>query len=41
MNDHGEIGTDLIGEIVLQPWGMRELALRDCNGYLLRFATPG
>ncbi len=24
-----------------QPWGMREFAIRDCNGYLLRFGTPG
>ena len=23
------------------PWGMREFVIRDCNGYLLRFGTPG
>jgi catechol 2,3-dioxygenase-like lactoylglutathione lyase family enzyme len=33
-------GVDLVGEVVHQPWGARELALRDCNGYLLRFSTP-
>ena len=33
-------GVDLVGEIVQQPWGAREFALRDCNGYLLRFSTP-
>jgi RimJ/RimL family protein N-acetyltransferase len=34
-------GVDLIGEVALQPWGLRQFELRDCNGYLLRFATPG
>jgi RimJ/RimL family protein N-acetyltransferase/catechol 2,3-dioxygenase-like lactoylglutathione lyase family enzyme len=33
-------GVDLVGDVVHQPWGARELALRDCNGYLLRFSTP-
>ncbi len=23
-----------------EPWGMREFAIRDCNGYLLRFGRP-
>jgi [ribosomal protein S5]-alanine N-acetyltransferase len=34
-------GVELLGDVVQQPWGMREFAIRDCNGYLLRFATPG
>jgi uncharacterized glyoxalase superfamily protein PhnB len=34
-------GHRLVGEIVQQPWGMREFAIRDCNGYVLRFGTPG
>ena len=34
-------GVDMVGEIVQQPWGMREFAIRDCNGYVLRFGTPG
>jgi catechol 2,3-dioxygenase-like lactoylglutathione lyase family enzyme len=34
-------GVDMQGEVVQQPWGMREFAIRDCNGYLLRFGTPG
>ena len=34
-------GVDLAGEVVQQPWGAREFALRDCNGYVLRFTTPG
>jgi RimJ/RimL family protein N-acetyltransferase/uncharacterized glyoxalase superfamily protein PhnB len=33
-------GVDLVGEVAQQPWGAREFALRDCNGYLLRFSTP-
>ena len=33
-------GVDLVGEVVHQPWGACEFALRDCNGYLLRFSTP-
>lgn len=23
-----------------EPWGMREFAIRDCHGYLIRFGTP-
>jgi RimJ/RimL family protein N-acetyltransferase/catechol 2,3-dioxygenase-like lactoylglutathione lyase family enzyme len=34
-------GVDMQGDVVQQPWGMREFAIRDCNGYLLRFGTPG
>jgi RimJ/RimL family protein N-acetyltransferase/uncharacterized glyoxalase superfamily protein PhnB len=34
-------GVDLVGEVAQQPWGAREFSLRDCNGYLLRFSTPG
>jgi ribosomal-protein-alanine N-acetyltransferase len=34
-------GVAMLGEVVQQPWGMREFAIRDCNGYVLRFGTPG
>ena len=34
-------GVELVGEVVQQPWGMREFAIKDCNGYVLRFGTPG
>ena len=34
-------GVDILGEVVQQPWGMREFAIRDCSGYVLRFGTPG
>ena len=28
-------------EVMRQPSGMREFAIRDYNGYVLRFGTPG
>lgn len=34
-------GVQILGEVERQPWGMREFAIRDCNGYVLRFGTPG
>ena len=34
-------GVEVLGEVVQQPWGTREFAIRDCNGYVLRFGTPG
>jgi len=34
-------GVDMLGEVVRQPWGAREFAIQDCNGYVLRFGTPG
>jgi RimJ/RimL family protein N-acetyltransferase/uncharacterized glyoxalase superfamily protein PhnB len=34
-------GVAIAREVQTQPWGMREFAIRDCNGYLLRFGTPG
>jgi ribosomal-protein-alanine N-acetyltransferase len=34
-------GVDMLGEVEQRPWGMREFAIRDCNGYVLRFGTPG
>jgi RimJ/RimL family protein N-acetyltransferase/uncharacterized glyoxalase superfamily protein PhnB len=34
-------GVAMLGDVVQQPWGMREFAIRDCNGYVLRFGTPG
>jgi len=33
--------VDIVSPVVRQPWGMREFAIRDCNGYILRFGTPG
>jgi [ribosomal protein S5]-alanine N-acetyltransferase len=33
-------GVDVLGEVVRQPWGSREFAIRDCNGYVLRFGAP-
>ena len=33
-------GVPIEREPATQPWGMREFAIRDCNGYLLRFGTP-
>jgi hypothetical protein len=34
-------GVDMVGEIVQQPWGMREFAIRDCNGYVFAFRYAG
>jgi RimJ/RimL family protein N-acetyltransferase/uncharacterized glyoxalase superfamily protein PhnB len=34
-------GVDMLGDVQQRPWGMREFAIRDCNGYELRFGTPG
>ena len=34
-------GVTMLGEVLSQPWGQREFAIRDCNGYTLRFGTPG
>jgi len=34
-------GVEVLGEVMRQPWGAREFAIRDCNGYVLRFSTPG
>jgi RimJ/RimL family protein N-acetyltransferase/uncharacterized glyoxalase superfamily protein PhnB len=36
-----ERGVTIARELATQPWGMREFAVRDRNGYLLRFGTPG
>lgn len=33
-------GVAIVHELGMRPWGMREFAIRDCNGYLLRFGTP-
>lgn len=33
-------GVTIVREIATQPWGLREFALEDCNGYVLRFGTP-
>lgn len=32
-------GVTIIAEPKTYPWGMREFAIRDCNGYQLRFGT--
>ena len=34
-------GVSIEREPTDEPWGMREFAIRDCNGYLLRFGRPG
>lgn len=34
-------GVEVVREPATMPWGMREFAICDCNGYLLRFGTPG
>lgn len=33
-------GVQIERALAQQPWGMREFAIRDCNGYLLRFGLP-
>lgn len=33
-------GVHIEREPTDEPWGMREFAIRDCNGYLLRFGRP-
>lgn len=33
-------GVEIVSDPQDKPWGMREFSIRDCNGYLLRFATP-
>ncbi|MCY4413064.1 MAG: GNAT family N-acetyltransferase [Caldilineaceae bacterium] len=33
-------GVHIERELTDEPWGMREFAIRDCNGYLLRFGRP-
>lgn len=33
-------GVAIVQELETHPWGMREFAIRDCNGYLLRFGAP-
>ena len=35
-----EAGVHIEREPTDEPWGMREFAIRDCNGYLLRFGRP-
>ena len=32
-------GVEIVGEPQDRPWGLREFQVRDCNGYLLTFAT--
>lgn len=39
--DYSAQGVEVVRELATMPWGMREFAIRDCNGYLLRFGTPG
>ena len=34
-------GVTIVREPTNEPWGMREFAIRDLNGYLLRFGKPG
>jgi ribosomal-protein-alanine N-acetyltransferase len=40
-SDYSAHGVEVVREPATMPWGMREFAIRDCNGYLLRFGTPG
>ncbi len=35
-----DAGVHIEREPTDEPWGMREFAIRDCNGYLLRFGRP-
>jgi len=34
-------GVTILKELVLQPWGMQEFAIQDCNGYIIRFGKVG
>ncbi|MCA9972146.1 MAG: GNAT family N-acetyltransferase [Anaerolineales bacterium] len=34
-------GVEMVDELTSHPWGMREFALRDPNGHVLRFGTQG
>jgi uncharacterized glyoxalase superfamily protein PhnB len=34
------LGVHIEHEPQTMPWGLREFTARDCNGVLLRFATP-
>jgi len=34
-------GVKIIGEPAVMPWGVKEFTVADCNGYVLRFGTPG
>lgn len=38
---YGAAGVTMERSLERQPWGMWEFAVRDCNGVLLRFGTPG
>jgi ribosomal-protein-alanine N-acetyltransferase len=35
-----QAGVTVVDAPATRPWGMREFAVRDCNGYPLRFGTP-
>jgi [ribosomal protein S5]-alanine N-acetyltransferase len=39
-NRYQKNGVEIAREPQTHPWGMREFAVRDCNGYILRFGTP-
>lgn len=34
-------GVEIVSELEAKPWGVREFTVKDCNGYRLRFGTPG
>ena len=34
-------GVEIVSPLALQPWGLLEFEIRDCNGYVIRFGTPG
>ncbi len=37
-NEYSDRGLDFSSRLEEKPWGLREFAIRDNNGYLLRFA---
>lgn len=39
-DEYSTNGVEVVREPATMPWGMREFAIHDCNGYLLRFGTP-
>ena len=34
-------GVAVVRDLERLPWGMQEFAIQDCNGFVLRFGTPG
>lgn len=40
-DEYARAGVEISADLETKPWGMREFSVRDCNGYVLRFGTPG